>query len=84
MIKIAKLTKKYWKNTIFSDFSHEFPETGLVCLVGSSGSGKSTLFNIISGLDPDYFGSVKIGSVELRNLDWLRDYATGKAGSSAY
>ncbi len=68
MIKITNLSKKYRKNTIFSNFSHEFPETGLVCLVGESGSGKSTLFNIISGIDVEYKGSVKINGVELRNL----------------
>lgn len=69
MIKVTKLSKKYGKNIIFSDFSHEFPETGLICLVGSSGSGKSTLFNIISGLDSDYQGNVKISGVELKNLN---------------
>ena len=43
MIKIEKLTKKYGKRAIFSDFSYTFPDKGLVSIVGSSGSGKSTL-----------------------------------------
>ena len=68
MIKIIKLTKKYGKRAIFSDFSYDFPNKGLVCLVGSSGSGKSTLLNMISGVDNAYDGKIKIGSVELRKL----------------
>ena len=68
MIKIIKLTKKYGKRTIFSDFSYDFPSKGLVCLVGSSGSGKSTLLNMISGVDNAYDGKIKIGSVELKKL----------------
>lgn len=68
MIKIDKITKKYGKISIFSDFSHELPSRGLVCLIGPSGSGKSTLFNLISGIDEEYDGSIKISGVELRNL----------------
>ena len=68
MIKLEKMTKKYGKRAIFSDFSYEFPNKGLVCLVGSSGSGKSTLLNMISGVDNDFEGHIKIDEVELKKL----------------
>ena len=68
MIKIDKITKKYGKRAIFSDFSFEFPNKGMVCLVGSSGSGKSTLLNMISGVDNDFEGSIKIDDVELKKM----------------
>ena len=68
MIKLLKITKKYGKRAIFSDFSYEFPDKGLVCLVGSSGSGKSTLLNMISGVDNSFEGSILINDVELKKL----------------
>lgn len=68
MIKIENLSKNYGNSCIFSGFSHEFPEKGLVCLIGPSGSGKSTLFNLISGLDNEYSGGIKIGGIELKFL----------------
>lgn len=68
MILIDNLTKIYGKRTIFSHFSCEFPNKGLVCLVGSSGSGKSTLLNLISGVDNTYEGTIKIDGVELKKL----------------
>lgn len=68
MIKIGKLSKKYGNSTIFSDFSYAFQNKGMVCLVGPSGSGKSTLFNLISGIDSEYEGTLKINGVELGKL----------------
>ena len=68
MIKIEKLTKIYGKRAIFSDFSFDFPDRGLVCLIGSSGSGKSTLLNIISGVDNEYKGCVEINGTKLNKL----------------
>ena len=68
MIKINKLTKIYGKRAIFSNFSCEFPDKGFVCLVGSSGSGKSTLLNLISGVDNNFEGRIKIDDIELKKL----------------
>ena len=68
MIKIEKITKIYGKRHIFSDFSYSFPDKGFICLVGSSGSGKSTLLNMISGVDTNYSGTIKIGDIDLKKL----------------
>ena len=68
MIKLSKITKKYGKRAIFSNFSYDFPKKGLVCLVGSSGSGKSTLLNMISGVDTSYEGEITIDGTNLKKL----------------
>lgn len=68
MIKLTKITKKFGKRTIYSDFSYDFPDKGMICLVGSSGSGKSTLLNMISGVDNDYEGTIEIDGVNLKKL----------------
>ena len=68
MIKLSKITKKYGKRAIFSEFSYEFPSKGVVCLLGSSGSGKSTLLNMISGVDTDYDGTITIDNTNLKKL----------------
>ena len=68
MIKLNKITKKYGKRAIFSDFSYDFPEKGMVCLVGSSGSGKSTLLNMISGVDTNYDGEITIDGTNLKKM----------------
>lgn len=68
MIKFNNLTKKYGERCIFHDFSFEFPEKGLIAIIGESGTGKSTLLNIIAGLDFNFVGDVKIVDKNLNKL----------------
>ena len=56
MLSVKNLTKIYkikgGNDTVALDnVSVDFPETGMVFLLGKSGSGKSTLLNLIGGLD---------------------------------
>ena len=56
MIKITNLNKYFYRHKdneirVINDSTIEFPETGLVTLLGESGSGKTTLLNVIGGLD---------------------------------
>ena len=58
MLQIRNLTKRYsTKGETVEALHHvslDFPETGMVFLLGKSGSGKSTLLNLAGGLDsPD-------------------------------
>ncbi len=58
MLQIRDLTKRYTtKGETVEALDHvslDFPETGMVFLLGKSGSGKSTLLNLAGGLDsPD-------------------------------
>ncbi|VEU82392.1 ATP-binding cassette domain-containing protein [Acholeplasma hippikon] len=56
MIKVSHLDKTFNKRKknkihVLNDISLEFPEKGLMVLLGASGSGKTTLLNVIGGLD---------------------------------
>ncbi len=68
MISVRNLTKVYkikgkGENTnvvALNNVSIDFPDTGLVFLLGKSGSGKSTLLNTIGGLDTFDSGEIII------------------------
>lgn len=68
MLSVRNLVKTYpiGKNKsqgvvkALNDVSIDFPETGLVFLLGKSGSGKSTLLNSIGGLDTFDSGEIII------------------------
>jgi len=65
MLEIKNLTKIYQPkrgNTVkaLDDISIEFPETGMVFVLGKSGSGKSTLLNLMGGLDAATSGEIII------------------------
>ena len=47
-LQIDNLNKSYENITLFKDFSIEFPEGTITCILGPSGCGKTTLLNIIS------------------------------------
>ena len=63
-ISEVKDLKKYYKTKggvevhALDGVSIEFPETGMVFLLGKSGSGKSTLLNVAGGLDRPDSGEV--------------------------
>lgn len=61
LTKIYKIKGKGEKQVIaLNNVTIDFPETGLVFLLGKSGSGKSTLLNTIGGLDKFDSGEVII------------------------
>ncbi|KAM3114319.1 ABC transporter ATP-binding protein [Phormidesmis sp. 146-33] len=51
------------------NLSFQLPERSLTALVGSSGSGKSTIARLISRYADVQQGSIKIGGVDLRQLE---------------
>ena len=55
---IKNLTKKFDDKIIIDNLSYEFPDQGVVAIIGESGIGKTTLLRIISGLDKHYQGEV--------------------------
>lgn len=69
MIKIKDLTKKYGNSIILEHCSYEFPDTGIVCLMGPSGGGKTTLLNLIAGFDTDYSGVISVGGVPVTEMN---------------
>ena len=70
MIKLNSVNKYYNKNRsnenhIIKNTSIEFPDKGLVVLLGASGSGKTTLLNVISGMDKFSKGKINIADYEI-------------------
>ena len=49
-ISIRNLSRSFDGKPVLTNFSCEFPEKGVVALMGKSGIGKSTLMNILLGL----------------------------------
>lgn len=64
MLQIRNITKTYktGKSSVVAldNINIDFPEKGLVFIVGKSGSGKSTLLNILGGLDKMDCGEIII------------------------
>jgi ATP-binding cassette, subfamily B, bacterial IrtB/YbtQ len=54
---------------VLHDVSCHLPERSLTALVGSSGSGKTTITKLISRYADVKSGVIKIGGVDIRNLD---------------
>ena len=67
MINVNNLKKSFGTRTLFSDFSYDFPQTGLICLVGHSGCGKTTLLNMIAGIDQTYEGTISIDGFDFKD-----------------
>ena len=63
MLSVKHLVKVYKSKggvevRALDDVSVDFPETGMVFLLGKSGSGKSTLLNMAGGLDTPDSGEI--------------------------
>ena len=87
MIKITNLNKYFYRNKpnqihVINDVTLEFPETGLVTIIGESGSGKTTLMNVLGGLDDFESGSIEIDNVKInkyssKQIDRIRNEKVG-------
>ncbi len=50
MIKLKNVSKSYSNIKIFDNFSIDFKDNKITCILGKSGVGKTTLLNMISGI----------------------------------
>ena len=74
MIKIKNLTKVYKMSrkascTALNDISIDFPDKGMVFVLGKSGSGKSTLLNMIGTLDDITSGDIWVDGNNVAKLN---------------
>ena len=60
MIEIKGLSKAYGKKQVLEEIDLSLPAGSIVGLLGPNGSGKTTLLKILSGLEKNFAGSVKI------------------------
>ena len=85
-MKIKNLTKIYKTEyelvKALNDMTLDFPQKGLVFIVGVSGSGKSTLMNMLSGVDKPTSGDVIVGDKNLftQNKKQLFGYRNSYVG----
>ena len=64
MITVRHIHKYFFRHKrneihVLNDMNIEFPDQGLVVLLGASGSGKTTLLNVIGGLDSVQDGTIQ-------------------------
>lgn len=64
------------QHPVFENLSFTIPEKKITAFVGSSGSGKSTLVKLLLRIYDYKEGSIKIGQIELKDLDaqFLREH----------
>ena len=73
IVEAQDLCRRYGEGEVAVDalagVDVSFPSGRFAAIMGPSGSGKSTLMHILAGLDRPTSGSVKLGGVELGDLD---------------
>ena len=77
MIKITKLNKYFYHRKsneihVINDVSIQFPDTGLVTILGESGCGKTTLLNVLGGLDSFYNGKIEYDNNKIEKYSWRK------------
>ena len=73
MLETKGLYKIYYPKkgvpvTALNNVTIQFPDRGMVFLLGKSGSGKSTLLNVLGGLDQYDKGEIIIKGVSSRDF----------------
>ncbi len=63
-ISLNNITKSYDNESVLSNFSYTFENSGIYIIKGNSGIGKTTLLRLISGLDTDYSGTISGAGIE--------------------
>jgi ABC-type transport system involved in cytochrome bd biosynthesis fused ATPase/permease subunit len=73
---VASNANPYWDQEFLTPFDFTLSPGETLLITGASGTGKSTLAAALMGFAP-YSGSLKIGGVEVRDIDQLSSFTTG-------
>lgn len=78
-LAVADLSKRFERPentslTVIKDISFHVFEKEIVGIIGPSGCGKTTLFNVISGIEEQDTGTVKIGGKIEKNRQGMAGY----------
>lgn len=70
-IEIGELTFHYdpLQEAVLKDLNLAIPEGKVTAIVGMSGSGKTTLVKLLLGFYPPNKGSIRVGGVNLKNVE---------------
>ena len=60
IMSVEIVEKSFGNKVLYKDLSFDIQENEKVGIIGRNGTGKSTLFNIMTGEDKDFSGSIKI------------------------
>ncbi len=58
------------EKTILKNINIDIPKNSFISIVGKSGCGKSTIAGILTGINKNYTGSVKIGEFEHNTINY--------------
>lgn len=67
-LQLKHVDFSYNRKNVFSDLSLDFPDDGLIAVVGNNGSGKSTLLKLLAGIIQPSAGQVVVDDVDYRRL----------------
>lgn len=84
-IEVRNLNKYFYNPVelhVLKNISFDIYPGKLTSIVGKSGSGKSTLLYLLSTMDTDFNGSIKIYGDEIKNRDnkWLSNFRNRNMG----
>lgn len=67
-LQLKHVDFSYNRKNVFSDLSLNFPDDGLIAIVGNNGSGKSTLLKLLAGIIEPSAGQVIVDDIDYKQL----------------
>ncbi len=75
-IEVKNLNKFFKELHVLKNLNFEVKKNRLTSITGKSGSGKSTLLYLLSTMDTDFEGTIKVGRKDIgnKNKKWLANF----------
>lgn len=70
-IEFQNVEFAYAEKSVLKNLNFTLPEKSFTAIVGPSGSGKTTITRLITRYDDPMLGSVKIGGVDIKNIETI-------------